>query len=642
MIGGALVGASGADAFPGDNGALVFSSNRIGPEDVAVPPATEPTADFDIFITGPDGSAVNLTANNVSLVVPEGGGDPVPTPINDLHPVVSPDGTKIAFTSNRPSADPADAGSTDPDLYIMNIDGTGLVQLTTNKPGQGGAMGAAEYEPAWSPDGTKIAYREGDGVNADLWIIDIATKTTKRLTGLTGTGSGPAGYDAEPAWSPDGTRIAYANGKGPTVKIEVVDVATGVISTLIDEPGVSDASPSWSPDGTQIAFRRGDEGAGAGIWRVPVAGGPATQLTDPLTDLAPTADEPAAYSDLLPSWSPDGTLIAFESTRPDEGETVAGDGDIYTMDTDGNNLTRIPASAVFPAVGTTAHGEPGGDGGAPDPADTDTQPDWQTIPRIAPPPATGAGGLAACTPDIKQPAAPVVKPPTGTFALTREQLVINQRISSAAVRRANSVMDKLQAGLTGTDFQDCSVGADRWPSALLAAISAGEPAGPATPAEGARPVPTRTPGEGEAGDIALTREQLIINQRISAAAVRRINAITARLDGGLTAGDFRNGSIQAITLDSTGRSTFASALPSAGDVSSAFVPLDITRKNPEDLKSVRVTRAQLVINQRISSAAVRRINAVRAQFDVGLTGANIMPGGLSRSTLAPAIQLGQK
>jgi hypothetical protein len=158
----------------------------------------------------------------------------------------------------------------------------------------------------------------------------------------------------------------------------------------------------------------------------------------------------------------------------------------------------------------------------------------------------------------------------------------------------------------------------------------------------ARPVPTRTPGENESGEIALTREQLIINQRISAAALRRINAITARLDGGLTAGDFRDGSIQAITLDSTGRSTFAQALPSAGNVSSAFVPLDIERKKPEDLKSVRVTRAQLVINQRISSAAVRRINAVQAQFDVGLTGANIMPGGLSRSTLAPAIQLGQK
>ena len=56
MVGGALVGASGANAFPGDNGALVFSSNRIGPEDVAVPPATEPLADFDIFITAADGS----------------------------------------------------------------------------------------------------------------------------------------------------------------------------------------------------------------------------------------------------------------------------------------------------------------------------------------------------------------------------------------------------------------------------------------------------------------------------------------------------------------------------------------------------------------------------------------------------------
>jgi len=357
IVAGTLVGVPTAQAFQGTNGALVFASNRLGPEDTALDPATSlPISDFDIFLTRQGGGVTNLTNNNVDLVAPEEGGDPVPAAINDLHPTVSSDGTRVAFTSNR--LDPDD-GSTDPDIYVMNIDGTNVVQVTSDKAGAGGAMGAAQYEPTWSPDGNQLAYRYNDGLNADIWIVNLTTGATRRLTGA---GSGPAGYDAEPAWSPDGTKILYSNGKGPTVQINVIDLATGAVKTLINAPDLSDATPAWSPDGTKIVFRRGDEGGGAGIWVAPASGGTATQLTDPLGGAAPPEEEeggePTAYSDLNPAWSPDGTQIVFQSTRPDPGETVAGDPDIYTMATDGSGQTRHPDSAIAVVVPDATPAEP--------------------------------------------------------------------------------------------------------------------------------------------------------------------------------------------------------------------------------------------------------------------------------------------
>ncbi|MEQ9094053.1 MAG: hypothetical protein RLN63_08090 [Miltoncostaeaceae bacterium] len=256
----------------------------------------------------------------------------------------------------------------------------------------------------------------------------------------------------------------------------------------------------------------------------------------------------------------------------------------------------------------------------------------------------GAGGLGACTTNIVEPAPARQNSSRGTIALSREQLLINQRISQAGVRRVNSLLDKFEGGLTSRDFQDCTIGSQKFAPALTAAIAVGAAAGPASPTEvqGPRPVRERVPGTGNPEDVALSRAQLIINQRISQAAVRRVNAITDRMNGRISAGDFRRGSLEAVTLNSDGRSMFANALPNAGVLSSTFVPFDIARRPGEGSGQFTLSRQQLLINQRISQAAVRRINAIRAQLAVGLTGENVRNGGLSRSTLAPSIQLGQR
>ena len=610
---GALVAVPAAEAaFPGTNGALVFASNRIGPEDTTIDPATgQPISDFDIFLTRSDGGVTNLTNNNADLVTPEEGGDPVPTPINDLHPTVSPDGARIAFTSTR--LDPND-GSTDPDIYVMNIDGTNVKQVTADKPGAGGAMGAAQYEPTWSPDGKQLAYRMDDGLNADIYTVDLATGAKRQLTG---TGSGPGGYDAEPAWSPDGTKILYSNGKGPSVKINVINVATGAITTLIDAPDASDATPAWSPDGTKIVFRRGDEGGGAGIWVAPASGGTATQLTDPLGGAAPPEEgetEPTAYSDLNPAWSPDGTQIAFQSTRPDPGETVAGDPDIYTMAADGSGQVRHPNSAVADVV-ILPPVDPSDPSSAPTPSNSDVTPDWQPIPL--------AGTAAVTTPVCKVlPALPAPSTKTATFTLTERQLLINQRIGQAAIRRLNAVEARLDGGLAARDLCGYSIGASELGTGItsnLAVVSLAPPA-PADPA------PIVDPGRTGTGDpVTVTARQLLINQRIYQAAVRRAQGIENRIEAGLTGGDIDNGQVTQGKL--ADRLQIVVATPGTEPApSKTVIPARTGTGSPGD---VTLSIVQLKINQRIAQASVRRANALIRRMETGLSGTDLQPGTLT-------------
>jgi TolB protein len=160
---------------------------------------------------------------------------------NDNRPVWSPDGTRIAFTSNRED---------NIDIYVVDVDGQNLRQITDGPE--------SEFAPSWSPDGTRIAYIAGtDDVN-DLYIVDADGGNTLRVT----TDLRVYGHSDEPLWSPDGSQIliisqieVQSSCRTPDCNFDIYLVSTdgSTVTRLTDTPG-NDEFPQWSPDGQWIVF----------------------------------------------------------------------------------------------------------------------------------------------------------------------------------------------------------------------------------------------------------------------------------------------------------------------------------------------------------------------------------------------------
>ena len=148
-----------------------------------------------------------------------------------LFPKVSPDGTVIAFSG----ATTADAPDEESDVWSVNIDGTGLTQLTT-------APGSDAYV-TWSPDGEQIAWVSHQSGTSEIWVMNADGTNPRALT----TDGTPK--DQLPDWSPDGSQIAYA-ADGDIVVMN----ADGTDQHTITTDPADDFGPAWSPDGTQIAF----------------------------------------------------------------------------------------------------------------------------------------------------------------------------------------------------------------------------------------------------------------------------------------------------------------------------------------------------------------------------------------------------
>ncbi|MDE2975772.1 MAG: DPP IV N-terminal domain-containing protein [Gemmatimonadota bacterium] len=217
---------------------------------------------------------------------------------SDYSPAWSPDGTKIAFYSYR------DGNS---EIYVMDADGGNQTRLTYNDAG--------DRDPAWSPDGTKIAFASNRDDSWEIYVMDADGGNRTRLTNDTF-------LDLGPEWSPDGTRIAFSSSRYPIIRNIYVMDADGSNQTRLPSDNLDD-SPAWSPDGTKIAF---------------------VSRTDPFFDIhvmdADGANRTRLTNDTVPpvsgapAWSPDGTRIAFSSYRDDSV-------DIYVMDADGSNRTRL-------------------------------------------------------------------------------------------------------------------------------------------------------------------------------------------------------------------------------------------------------------------------------------------------------------
>lgn len=230
---------------------------------------------------------------------------------------------------------------------------------------------------------------------------------------------------------------------------------------------------------------------------------------------------------------------------------------------------------------------------------------------------------AVCAP-VDPPAASSSPSTKVTASVT--QLRINQRISSAAVRRANAIQAWLDAGIVSDDLCGQSlVPRDFGPGVVLGA-------GAQSTGGAADPRPLMVAAPGKPGKVRRTVGQLRINQRISSAALRRINALTTRMTE-LTGGDVVDGAVTAGKLNGTSSIVSASTTGTAATAST-------TRVAPPKggNATFTLTPRQLRINQKISQAAVRRVNALTARIAAGLTSANFADGSITAIDLDPGLR----
>lgn len=203
------------------------------------------------------------------------------------------------------------------DLYLMNFDGSGLVQLTEN-------FNTSAFAVV-SPDGRWLAFSNRS--NSDLFLLDLeAAQQGKSIQPVNLTESTQS--DAEPVWSPDGRKLAYVSyDTGHIYWLELKDGAAN--SSSFDTQAIG-FEPSWSADGTRLAFFS-DRDGNAEIYVMEADGSGQTRLTN----------EPAA--DYTPKWSPDGQHILFISERD-------GNSEVYVVNADGSdplNLSDDPAHDEF-------------------------------------------------------------------------------------------------------------------------------------------------------------------------------------------------------------------------------------------------------------------------------------------------------
>jgi len=197
----------------------------------------------------------------------------------------SPNGDKIAFHSDR-------SGSLQ--IWVMNPDGTDPAQVTSGS--------SQNFHPTWSPDGQKIAYVSDQTGSYRIWVIDADGTNPTQLTF-------DEGIHFSPHWSPTGDRIAYENRSNPPISTIWTINADGTHpQNLTAGVGSQDEQPAWSPDGQKIAFMRN-----LTIFRMNADGSSATQLA---------SGSPIGYHH--PTWHPDGTRLLFWSF--DSLRTVNADG----------------------------------------------------------------------------------------------------------------------------------------------------------------------------------------------------------------------------------------------------------------------------------------------------------------------------
>ena len=289
---------------------LISPSAAPTAESVSAPPAgptgriafvSDRDGNPEIYVMDADGGNLTRLTDNFDQTVDDG-------------PAWSPDGQKIAFSSRR--------GASGYQIYVMNADGN-FAAGSGQKPLTGDDRADTwDLEPAWSPDGGKVAFVSLGARNGEAYytlnVIDVESGSRTPLTGNEKPLSAPT-------WSPDGQKIAFGSQRADAPGIYVIN-SDGSGETLLAS-SKWDLEPAWSPDGKKIVY------GGTGIYLMDASGGGEKLLSS------------SAGLDSGPAWSPDGGRIVFASDRD-------GNKEIYIMDANGRDQTRLtddPADDWAPA-----------------------------------------------------------------------------------------------------------------------------------------------------------------------------------------------------------------------------------------------------------------------------------------------------
>jgi len=253
---------------------------------------TNQTGNWEVF-------RLNTSSNPVNLS--RGGGR-----TNNLAPAVSPDGSQIAFASDRDG---------NWEIYIARADGSDEPQRLTYN------TFAVDMAPLWSPDGKSLVFASIRKGNWDLFQFDVASGAESQLT------NSPAN-DLFPSWSPDGKQIIYQSARSGNSQIYSVDVESLASKALTNGDRLA-LGPVFSPDGKQISYLSAVSADGSRTVSIMNADG---------TNARPVSD--AALNAANESFSPDGRLLIYEAHQ---GEASA----IYAYDMQAGQSHAITAPNVL-------------------------------------------------------------------------------------------------------------------------------------------------------------------------------------------------------------------------------------------------------------------------------------------------------
>jgi hypothetical protein len=295
---------------------VAFTAMAILPRDIAVA-VSAPPASFDLIATDEKLASPSTLVGGVW---------------ESVMPSWSPDGTRIAFASDRDG---------DFEIYVIPANGGGQAERLTDN-------GVDDLLPTWSPDGSQIAFVRATpglgnallqvladqppggmtlgGLESDIWILRTVSQAESALTD-------DASLDLFPSWSPDGRTIAFTSNRSGNLEITLIEPSGQNRRVVANHPGV-DLSPAWSPAGDRLVFASRRSGT-LELWTVNGDGSGLARLTD------------QGGFHVLPVWSPDGSHILASGRYP--GDTSL---DLYMVSLFGavRNLTRSTETELGVAI----------------------------------------------------------------------------------------------------------------------------------------------------------------------------------------------------------------------------------------------------------------------------------------------------